>query len=90
MKVTYTVDIPDHVKTDVDSLYYLLNDALAEFARRREPVWMYVKARYPEGYQGQPKHNPMKIAQVQHRITLATLLRRGEFKIENHEKKRKS
>jgi len=75
MQVTITAEIPDGVPVTTHIIHYLLLDALGEFCKRREPVWEYVKLRYPHGHLGDHANDVRKIAVTKNKVILAKALK---------------
>jgi len=80
MKVTIAAEVPDDL-ADLETIHYLLNDALAEFCKARESAWEYVRLRYPQGYLGDHANDARKIAEVKNRVALAYYLRNNNISL---------
>ena len=79
--ITLTVDDEDGGRiladTSASDIYSILNDALKEYASRREPAREYVADRYA----GSTLNNPDKVRSVERRNKLAIYLTRSSITV---------
>jgi hypothetical protein len=81
--ITLTIDDEDggHVlgDTSASDVYSILNDALKEYAAKREPAREYVAERY--GYPGSTFNTPDKVRSVERRNRLAIYMTRSSVTV---------